>query len=114
RDEQAARALLLRQPAAPGGARGRGQRVVPAGVEDDEVDPVAGRLQVLDRQAELRALAPHVLLGLDLLIHRNEVVAALALHGVTGVVDDPDRVLARARQARTMFGELRLDLFEGA
>ena len=71
------------------------QRVVAAGVEDDEVPPILGELHLSEHPSRADRLDGDVPLLRDLGIQRDEVVLAVHLNAVTSVVEQPDGVLAR-------------------
>ena len=78
--------IKLRQPAA---ARARGARkgVVSAGIQDDDVDAVLGRLHLVEHLLHVDRLVRHFVLALDVGAHRHQEVAALDLHAVAGKVE---------------------------
>ena len=103
-DQQAAGGLHFRQTAASA-ARGAGQRIVPAGIEDHEIDRVARILDIAQRVAEARRLTPDVLFGPGIGIHRHQIVQPLGLHAVPGIIDHAHRLRAASLKTGAMGGE---------
>lgn len=64
------------------------ERVVPAGVEDDQVAAPAARLHAAQQLADVDRLPRHVGCLVDARVHRHQVVAPVELEAVAGVVED--------------------------
>lgn len=72
------------------GAEVVAEGVVAAGVEDDQIERVAGAGQAVEQQADIDALRLDVGFFLDLGIDRYEEVAPVQLQAVAGVVENAD------------------------
>ena len=76
----------------------RRERIVAAGVENDEVHAVAGELHLLKDEARADRLDRDFPLLHDFRLQRDEVVLAAHLNPMSGVVEQPDCVTARRDQ----------------
>ncbi len=76
-------------------AHGLGERIVAAGIEDDE----SQLLRRLDREhhaLQRERLVVHVIVALELGVHRNQIIGAVDLDAVAGVIDHGDVGIGRA------------------
>jgi hypothetical protein len=94
RHEQAAARVDAREAA--GGA---GERVVAAGVEHHDVEPVAGRRHLVDHFGGGHRGAPELVAAADLRADRHDVVLAVHLHAVAGIEEQADPALGLERLA---------------
>ncbi len=89
RDQRSDRGVQRRK-ATGRGARCRHERVVAAGIEDDDVDRVLRDLHLLEHLGDVDRMMDHLVFALDARVDRQQVVAALHLHTVSGVIEQPD------------------------
>jgi hypothetical protein len=69
-----------------------GQRVVAAGIQHHDVHLVLRRLHRPQHPAGIEGIGIQVGLGLDVGVHRDQVVVALGLHAMPGVMEQSDRM----------------------
>ena len=106
---RATRRVHARQP--PGArAKTAAQRVVAAGIENDEVHGVTGELHFAEDPAGADRLNGHVAFFLDHGGRGHQIVLAVDLKPVTGVEEQPHRIAAGLGQA---FTELDDGVFHG-
>jgi len=74
-----------------GGPEAAGERIVSAGVENDDVRRALCLLHLAQQQADVDGGVGHLVFGLDIGIYRDEEVATLHLHAVPGVIEDGNR-----------------------
>ena len=74
-------------------------RVVAAGIEDDDVQVVLGRLHLRHHKPDINRFVLDLLFAVDRSAHRNQVVSIAHLHAVTGVVEQADSFAPAAAQA---------------
>src|SRR6185503_8121040 len=90
-DEAAARRVDPRQ-AARARAEAAGQRIVAAGIEEHQVDRVAGELHLAENAGGADRLQLDVAFSLDLGADRQQKILTVDLHAVAGVVEQADAV----------------------
>ena len=66
------------------------ERIVAARVEDHQVEPVAGRLHLVQHRIGVESIECDFVFALDLRIHRDQVVAPLDRHAVPGVIEQAE------------------------
>ncbi len=87
RDQRAFRRAHLRQPAGNPPRAETAKRIVAAGVEDDDVEPRAGAVHLLQHKVGIDHLKVDVLHARGIGIDRQQPVLSLHLHAVPGVIE---------------------------
>jgi len=75
------------------------ERVVATGVENDQIERIARPSQNIQQNAEIDRLRLDVGTAADFRIHRQEEIAPVQLHAMTGVIEHAYPLVARQRHA---------------
>ena len=110
-NQRALRRLHLREPAGGRAQAASAERIVAAGVEDDEIELGAGALHLAQHQIGVEHLEVDVGLLGRIGVDRHEIIRAAHLHAVAGIVEQPD-IGALQLRAESLHGAVEAGLVE--
>jgi hypothetical protein len=115
RDERPLRGLHLSEPAPGSADTAPGERIVPAGIQDEQVEPRPCSLHLAEHQIRIDHLKIDIRLLGRIRTHRHKIVGPTHLDAVAGVIKEGDtgslqyvaEILYRAVEGRFIEVELR-------